>query len=435
MASLRLKFPEKDEPSVIVLTGARVTLGRLPLNTIQIIDRTLSGFHAEFVLEDDHYRLHDRGSTNGTFVNGESITDYHLRDACKVSFGALECTYNPEPVAPAESANVEALPTRSEINVVRQENAELKNRVSSLREELDALNKARSTEAGSNTVAVQKEEYDKLVAERESLKESQHALHQEITRLKTDLALLQRDRENLKKVAETAKAEFASFRAEPESAPAAATAPVEAEKHSASAAAEKAEPAAAEAPKEPAPAATEPPASAPAAKPAPPTGLPKPSLPLPIAAKAAPKPPGALPSAPAKFPAPSVPGARPVPATGVPTPVAKPVPAPGAVPVPKPVPTAGAVLKPVAVSGSPGGAKPPLKPIVRPAAPAAKGGTQKIEVEAVPIAKPVAPTVRAPMKPPVKLPLQPTVKLQAGSPPQPPPGKAPVPKPQESEEK
>ena len=109
MASLRLKFPEKEEPSVIVLSGARVTLGRLPLNTIQIIDRTLSGFHAEFVLEEDHYRLHDRGSTNGTFVNGESVTDFHLREACKVSFGALECEFSPATPAAAEHAHLQIL--------------------------------------------------------------------------------------------------------------------------------------------------------------------------------------------------------------------------------------------------------------------------------------------------------------------------------------
>jgi pSer/pThr/pTyr-binding forkhead associated (FHA) protein len=353
MASLRLKFPEKEEPSVIVLTGSRVTLGRLPLNTIQIVDRTLSGFHAEFVLEEDHYRLHDRGSTNGTFVNGESVTDFHLREACKLGFGALECEFSPETPAPAENANVEALPTRSEINAVRQENAELKNRVESLREELEALTKTRSADTGTNTVAVARDEYDKLVAERESLKETQHAQQQEIARLKTDLALLQRDRETLKKVAASAQAEFASFRAEP----AKAEPPAE---PSTPAAEEKPEPAKAE--EAPFPA-------APTAVP-----LPKPSLPLPVAAKLAPKPPGSLPGVPAKFPAPAGSGLRPVPV---------------------------------------GAPKPPVR---LPAAPASKSGTQKIEVGAAQPAKPATPTVKVPLKPPMNLPLQPTVKLKPGTP-------------------
>ncbi len=370
MASLRLKFPEKEEPTVIVLSGARVTLGRLPLNTIQIIDRTLSGFHAEFVLEEDHYRLHDRGSTNGTFVNGESVTDFHLREACKVAFGALECEYSPETLAAAESGNVEALPTRSEINAVRLENAELKNRVESLREEVEALGKAHSAAAGAGKVVAQ-EEYDKLVAERESLKEAQYAAQQEITQLKTDLALMQRDRENLKKVAATAQAEFASFHAEP--APAKEEAPP---------------------PKVEAAAAPQPPAPALAAPPAPltPAPLPKPSFPLPAAAKLAPKPPGALPTAPSRLPLTPGSGLRPVPVSS---------PAPAAKPAPGPVPVAASAPKPFQ--------KLPTAP-----APAAKGGTQKIDPAAVSAIKPVAPMAKVPMKPPVKLPLQPTVKLQSG---------------------
>ena len=362
MASLRLKFPEKEEPSVIVLSGARVTLGRLPLNTIQIIDRTLSGFHAEFVLEEDHYRLHDRGSTNGTFVNGESVTDFHLREACKVSFGALDCEYSPETPAAAEHANVEALPTRSEINAVRLENAELKNRSESLREELAALGKTHAA-AGASTVAVSQEEYDKLVAERESLKEAQYAAQQEITRLKTDLALLQRDRETLKKVAASAQAEFANFRAEPASAKEEPPAPPKVE--------------AAPAPAAPAPA------------PATPAPLPKPSFPLPAAAKLAPKPPGSLPTAPTKLPVAPAGGPRPV-------------------PVASPAPTAQPA--PVAASAP----KPPPRSLPTAPAPAAKGGTQKIDPDAVSAIKPVAPAAKPSMKPPMKLPLQPTVKLQSG---------------------
>lgn len=380
MASLRLKFPEKEEPSVIVLSGSRVTLGRLPLNTIQIIDRTLSGFHAEFVLEEDHYRLHDRGSTNGTFVNGESVTDFHLREACKVAFGALECEFSPEAPAPTESANVEALPTRSEVNAVRQENADLKVRIEALREEVEALTKTHAAAGGSSTVAVNQQEYDKLVAEREALKESLHATQQENAQLKTDLALLQRDRENLKKVAASAQAEFASFRAEPASAgaPAAeAPKPLEATPQPA---AEKTE----------APKVETPPAAAPVPPAA--TPLPKPAVLLPAAAKAAPKPPGSLPGVPAKLPVPAGSGVRPIPATTPNT-------------TPKPF------ASPVAASAP----KPPVRLPTAPT-PAPKSGTQKIDVEATGQARPTPPLGKLPVKPPMKLPLQPTAKVQSGPP-------------------
>lgn len=355
MASLRLKFPEKDEPSLIVLSGARVTLGRLPLNTIQIIDRTLSGFHAEFVLEEDHYRLHDRGSTNGTFVNGESVTDFHLREACKVAFGALECEFSPETPASAENPNLEALPTRSEINAVRLENAELKSRAEALREESEALRKKHSAEAAAGQATVAQEDYDKLLAERESLKEAQYAAQQEITRLKTDLALMQRDRENLKKVAASAQAEFANFRAEPATA------------------------------KDETPAAQiDAPAPAPTA-----ASLPKPSVPLPIAAKVAPKPPGSLPTVPGRLPVAPRTGLRPL-------------------PVASPAPASSSTAAPVATSAP----KLPLQSPPTPPTPASKGGTQKIDPDAAPPIKPAAPMAKLPMKPPVKLPLQPTVRLQ-----------------------
>src|ERR1700742_258028 len=99
MASLRLTFPEKDQPTVIALTGARLTIGRLPFNTIQIIDRTVSGFHAELIGEHGHYRLHDRGSSNGTYVNGQKISDYRLSEACTIAFGTVEAQFSPEAVA------------------------------------------------------------------------------------------------------------------------------------------------------------------------------------------------------------------------------------------------------------------------------------------------------------------------------------------------
>ncbi len=357
MATLRLKFPEKNESSTLVLSGSRVTLGRLPLNTIQIIDRTLSGFHAEFVLEDDHYRLHDRGSTNGTFVNGETVTDFHLREACKISFGSLECEYNPESTAPADSANLEALPTRSEINAVQQENVALKARVESLTAEIETLKKTHRPEPAAGMIEVAKDEYDKLLAERDSLKEAQRTAAEEVTRLTSELGQLQRDRESLQRVADDAKAEIATLNTEPPPPPAPAT---EA-------------PASAPAPAAAAPELpfTAPPATAP-------RELPKPSLPLPTA-RPAPKPPTALPGAPAKLPL----AAAAAPATPIARPIAT---APGFKPMPRPLP--------------------------KTATSAMKGGTQKLDAEAA--VKPIAPVEKTPPKPPVKLPVQPTVRLQPG---------------------
>jgi len=204
MASIRIPFPEQTEPSLVVLQGPRVTVGRLPFNTLQIIDRTVSGFHAELILENGHYRLHDRGSTNGTFVNGQPTTDFHLREACKVSFGTVECEFDP---AVATSGVSEAVPTREEINAVRQENAGLRATLVAVREEVTALREAKP--AGPSGDAVAREEFMKIVGEREVLTEGKLHLELEIGRLKGEVAVLRRDRENLQKAWDATKAELA----------------------------------------------------------------------------------------------------------------------------------------------------------------------------------------------------------------------------------
>ena len=154
MPSLHIPFPEKDTPTKLVLTGRRITVGRRPDNTIQVLDRTLSAAHAEFIAEaDGHYRLHDVGSTNGTRVNGEVILDYHLKEPCTVSFGTLECTFSPEADPAASAAEIETLPTRSEMEALRQVNAELRGNLDLLREELAALKKLPSGEPEAGSVA------------------------------------------------------------------------------------------------------------------------------------------------------------------------------------------------------------------------------------------------------------------------------------------
>ena len=194
MASIHIPFPEKDGPVAVALSGSRITIGRLPFNTVQIIDRTISGFHAELILENGHYRLHDRGSTNGTFVNGEMATDFHLREACKISFGGVECDFDPA----SEEAHAESVPTRSEMHAVRQENAELRGTLAAVREQVAALVAAKPAE-----------EFTQMTAEREALKTAQLRQEQEVARLKGEVAVLRRDRENLQKAWDATKAELA----------------------------------------------------------------------------------------------------------------------------------------------------------------------------------------------------------------------------------
>lgn len=204
MASIRIPFPEQNEPGLVLLQGPRVTVGRLPFNTLQIIDRTVSGFHAELILENGHYRLHDRGSTNGTFVNGELATDFHLREACRISFGTVECEFDP---AVDASGAGDTVPTREEINAVRQENAGLRATLAAVREEVQALRETKTTELSGEAVA--REEFMQVVAARQILTEGKVQLEQELGRLKGEVAVLRRDRENLQKAWDAEKAALA----------------------------------------------------------------------------------------------------------------------------------------------------------------------------------------------------------------------------------
>src|SRR3954453_14646929 len=114
MPVLRVKLPENKGEITHVLAGERITIGRRPDNTIQIIDRTVSAHHAELVSINGHYRLHDLGSTNLTCVDGKPVADYHLHKPCTVSFGTVECVFSPDaPVNTSEKS--EYVPTRAEI--------------------------------------------------------------------------------------------------------------------------------------------------------------------------------------------------------------------------------------------------------------------------------------------------------------------------------
>jgi FHA domain len=67
--------------------GAVTTLGRTPDNKIVVHTKEVSRRHAEIVMAADGYLVKDLGSPNGTFVNGERITEHRLKEGDKVSLG------------------------------------------------------------------------------------------------------------------------------------------------------------------------------------------------------------------------------------------------------------------------------------------------------------------------------------------------------------
>lgn len=89
-------FLSEDNQISHDLNEEKVTVGRFADNTLQIEDSSVSSHHAELFFEGDKYHLHDLDSTNGTFVNGEQVTDAILQQGDEVRFGRIEAVFSAE---------------------------------------------------------------------------------------------------------------------------------------------------------------------------------------------------------------------------------------------------------------------------------------------------------------------------------------------------
>lgn len=114
-------FLAEETPSIHDLTEEKISIGRLPDNSLQISDESVSSHHAELVLEHGAYHLHDLGSTNGTFINGEPVTDAILKDGDQLRIGKVDTLYSedvakggsqPPPEAKEISAETSAASSR-----------------------------------------------------------------------------------------------------------------------------------------------------------------------------------------------------------------------------------------------------------------------------------------------------------------------------------
>lgn len=102
MPQIRVHLSE-DNQTTHELGEDTVTIGRLEDNTIQIEDGSVSSHHAEIAFEGGKYHLHDKGSTNGTFVNGAPASEAVLKDRDQVRFGSIEAVFVGEAMASGSS--------------------------------------------------------------------------------------------------------------------------------------------------------------------------------------------------------------------------------------------------------------------------------------------------------------------------------------------
>lgn len=101
--------PALTAPRLIVVDGAGsklaagttfvlqplTTIGRDPGNVIVLDEPFVSGKHADLTLDDDRWWLHDRSSTNGTFVNGDRVEGMTgIRAGDIVQFGRIKLRFS-----------------------------------------------------------------------------------------------------------------------------------------------------------------------------------------------------------------------------------------------------------------------------------------------------------------------------------------------------
>jgi hypothetical protein len=202
MATLNIPFP--DGAKKLALRGKRITVGRLPDNLIQIRDLTISGKHAELIFEGDHYRVHDLQSTNGVFVDGQQVEDFHLHEGCTLRLGTVECEFFAEDAPTGEDAP-EAVPTNIEMRALKQANGELKAQLEVLRTQNETMRDARASATPDKEGTVSLEKHDQLAAEVAALQTAQAEQRTQVEAIRTQLAVVSRERDNLQRAYDDAR--------------------------------------------------------------------------------------------------------------------------------------------------------------------------------------------------------------------------------------
>jgi len=79
----------------------RTTVGRVSDNAFEIPESSVSNHHAKILLRGNDVIIKDLGSTNGTFINGEKITEAVLKPGQTLKFGTVELRLDTGEGAPA----------------------------------------------------------------------------------------------------------------------------------------------------------------------------------------------------------------------------------------------------------------------------------------------------------------------------------------------
>lgn len=90
------------------LTVDKITIGRVEDNTFPIADLSVSSHHCEILLQGNDVIVRDLNSTNGTYINGEKITEAGLKPGQVLRLGQVELRLETEAPAGAPKKAIES---------------------------------------------------------------------------------------------------------------------------------------------------------------------------------------------------------------------------------------------------------------------------------------------------------------------------------------
>src|SRR5262245_8268087 len=100
---------EGTGPSRVALLAFPFTIGRLAPADLLVNSSRVSREHAVVVCENGRYLVRDRGSTNGTFVNGQRIQEVELQDGDTLAIADVEFTFGGSRPGTEQEATTQAL--------------------------------------------------------------------------------------------------------------------------------------------------------------------------------------------------------------------------------------------------------------------------------------------------------------------------------------
>ena len=85
------------------LKADKTTIGRVEDNTFQIAEPSVSSHHCEVLLRGNEVVIKDLNSTNGTFINGEKVTESVIKPGQILRLGQIEIRLETDtPAAPGK---------------------------------------------------------------------------------------------------------------------------------------------------------------------------------------------------------------------------------------------------------------------------------------------------------------------------------------------